>query len=192
MKIEGKPPNGAAGAGDAPRKNKARGAGDRGFAGKLQKQKAAKTGAEETPDSAALSAGRREPSNTPVFRNDEAVTGTSSVAAPLPVQGLVKEIQVRVEPNGPADVEIEFESQVFEGLRVNISKEGGEVAIRFTAASESGAHFLSRHIPSLGAALAAKGIAVSNISMNAGSGSNSRSSKGQGGGGASGGQRKRK
>lgn len=93
------------------------------------------------------------------------VSGASRVEVPAPIQNLVHEIEVRVEPGGAAEVRIEFDSKVFDGLRVNIRKEDGAIAIRFTTNSESTSQFLANNLAPLSSALASKGIAVAGIQV---------------------------
>lgn len=94
------------------------------------------------------------------------VATTSNADVPQAIRNLVHEIQVHVEPSGTAEVRIQFDSRVFDGLRVNIRKgEDGGIAINFLAQNESTSQLLSKHIPTLSQALAAKGIVVSSIQL---------------------------
>jgi flagellar hook-length control protein FliK len=188
MKVQGKQPNASTGTSDT-KKPQAPSA-DRRFAGKLQKQQKLMKKAEEATDNTALASlpGRKDSANAAPFQG-KAVTETQAVGVPQRIQELVQEIRVRLEPNGPSQVEIQFGSQVFEGLRVNIVKEAGKVAIHFATAGEAGAQVLSAHIPALSNALAAKGIVVGSISLNESRDSRSRGSAAQNAGGR---QRKHK
>jgi len=101
--------------------------------------------------------------------------GTGSVSAgadvPTAIQNLVHEIQVHVEPSGAADVRIQFESNVFDGLRVHIRKQDGSIAITFTTNNDKTSQLLSQHIPALAAALSNRGIPVTAIQFETGAAS---------------------
>jgi flagellar hook-length control protein FliK len=78
---------------------------------------------------------------------------------------LVQEILVVAEPNGANRVEIQFNSTTLEGLRVQISQDQDQIAIRFSAASALTSNLLSRNLDQLSAALHSKGLQVSPIQV---------------------------
>src|SRR5262249_20519736 len=88
----------------------------------------------------------------------------STVDLPAPIQSLIHEIQLRVEPSGAAEVRIQFDSKTLDGLRVDIRKaETGAIGITFTTDNENTSRLLSNHIPALSHALATKGLPVAAI-----------------------------
>jgi flagellar hook-length control protein FliK len=188
MKIQGKPRNASAETTDTKKRQGP--SADRRFAGKLHRQEKLMKKAEETIDNSALASlsGKKDSANIAPFQG-KAVSETQAPGVPQRIQELVQEIRVRLEPNGPSQVEIQFGSQVFDGLRVNIIKEAGKVAIHFATANEAGAQFLSAHIPALSTALTSKGIAVGSITLNE---SRDSKSRGSAAGNASGRQRRHK
>jgi flagellar hook-length control protein FliK len=110
--------------------------------------------------------------NTPVMpqqasqQDPVVVSKTSNVEVPPAIRNLVQEIQVHVEPTGSAEVRIQFDSRIFDGLRVDITKgDDGGIAINFLAQNENTSQLLSKNIPTLTHALATKGIVVSNIQL---------------------------
>src|SRR5215475_5694326 len=60
------------------------------------------------------------------------IAPSSNSELPMPIQNLVREIQVHIEPSGSSEVRIQFDSSVFDGLRVSIRKADGGVAVTFT------------------------------------------------------------
>jgi flagellar hook-length control protein FliK len=93
------------------------------------------------------------------------------------VEAIVEEIAVALRDDGSAEVRIELNSRTLDGLRIEIARRQGNVAIQFHAASQEVAQLLARNVDSLSAALANREVNVSEIRV-AGPGS------GQGAGGA--------
>jgi flagellar hook-length control protein FliK len=97
------------------------------------------------------------------------VSSASASNLPLPIQNLAHEIQVHVEPSGTAEVRIQFESKVFDGLRVDIRKmDDGGIAINFVTKNDNTSQLLSKHVPALSQALASRGIPVNAIQFERG------------------------
>jgi Flagellar hook-length control protein FliK len=102
----------------------------------------------------------------PLQQNAPPISQTSGTDLPVPIQNLVHEIQVHVDPRGGAEVRIQFDSEVLDGLRVNIRKgEEGEIGITFLAQNETTTQLLSKHIPTLSHALASRGVPVASIRL---------------------------
>jgi hypothetical protein len=99
-------------------------------------------------------------------QDPRSISQTSGTDLPLQMQNLVREIQAHVDPSGGAEVRIQFESNVFDGLRVDIKKgEEGQIAITFLTQNESTSQFLSKHISTLSGALASRGVPVASIQL---------------------------
>jgi len=93
-----------------------------------------------------------------------AVSLASTAELPQSVTGLVHEIQVHVDSSQRAEVRIQFDSSVFDGLRVDIRKvDDGAVSIAFTTNNDKTSDLLSKHVPVLSSALAARGVPVASI-----------------------------
>jgi flagellar hook-length control protein FliK len=104
-------------------------------------------------------------------QNPGAVSTASDAGLPTPIQDLVHEIQLHIEPGGGAEVRIQFASKIFDGLRVDIRKvEDGTIAITFTTGNENTAQLLSKHLPALSSALTSKGVPVAAIQFETTSG----------------------
>jgi hypothetical protein len=85
---------------------------------------------------------------------------------PPAVQNLSHEIEVVTKTSDASEVNIQFDSKTFDGLKVNIRKEdSGSIAITFQTNNDSTTQVLSKHLPELSQSLAAKGIPISAINL---------------------------
>jgi flagellar hook-length control protein FliK len=91
----------------------------------------------------------------------------SAAPAPTEMERLAGEIVDRIsshETNGARSVDIQFNSQVFDGLRVTLrSTEQGQVAIYFATPLMRVASVVQKNLGSLRAALERKGIRVTQL-----------------------------
>jgi flagellar hook-length control protein FliK len=101
-------------------------------------------------------------SGAPVIEAPQQAGAISSAAL---VEGLVQEIVVATGPADAQSVDIQFNSQVLQGLQVHLSRQGDAVSIRFSTASDSVSRLLSDHIGRLSEGLAARGVTVGQIQV---------------------------
>ncbi len=81
------------------------------------------------------------------------------------IQALVQEILVVAQPNGKQSVELQFNSKTLDGLRVKITQDQDQIAIRFSAASASVSELISRNVDQLSDALHRKGLQLAPIQV---------------------------
>jgi hypothetical protein len=81
------------------------------------------------------------------------------------IQSIVQEILVVTEAGGPPTVDVQFNSTTLDGLRVRISGNKDEIAIRFSTSSESVLHLLKQHVGELSDVVQAKGLHVAPIQI---------------------------
>ena len=144
----------------APSKRKA-------FSDKMQKKKAT---LELIP---AQIAEQNQPVIAPQLQKQNlgSVSTASDPELLAPVQRLADEIHVHIESSGGTEVRIQFDSKVFDGLRVQIRKvDDGAIAITFTTGNENTSQSLSKHLPALSSALTSKGVPVAAIQFETTSG----------------------
>ena len=99
----------------------------------------------------------------PVEQGSATVAPAGSINLPLPIQNLIREIHVYIGSCASAEVQIQFNSQTFPDLRVNIKTEKGSVAVTFRTDNEQTLHLLMKHSPALSQALVNRGLTVSAI-----------------------------
>jgi flagellar hook-length control protein FliK len=92
-----------------------------------------------------------------------AIPKTAAAPEVRDLDGLVQEILVVTGPGKNPTVEVQFHSKTLDGLNVQITRNGDEIAIRFMATSSSVAQLLSRNSNQLSQALEAKGLQVAPI-----------------------------
>lgn len=90
---------------------------------------------------------------------------SSSQPVPLnePIQALAKEIWHGVNAQGKEQVDIQLNSKVFDGLRIQIVRDSDRLNIRFDSASDAVAQLLNRNVGALTESLAAHGVRVGHI-----------------------------
>lgn len=81
------------------------------------------------------------------------------------IEGLIQEILLVCKPDGHPSIEIQFSSKTLEGLRVHISQEQDEVAIRFSAASALLSELISSNLDQLSDNLHSRGLQVAPIEV---------------------------
>jgi hypothetical protein len=167
MKIPEQKPNVATAPAATPKEKAPASTGQKNFSDKMRKKKA---NLESIPFQIAQ---QRESGIAQTLQrlHAGAVAIGSDAVLPTSLQGLVHEIQVHTDPSGGAEVRIQFESRIFDGLRVDIRKvDDGAIAITFTTRNENTSQFLSQHLPALSSALALKGVPVAAIQLETNSG----------------------
>lgn len=129
----------------------------------------------------------------PVAQPLPKVSSAQQVSAKQPIQALVQEIWHTVSAQGQEKVDIQLNSKVFEGLKIQIVRQPGAFDVRFQSASEGIAQLLTQNVGALAQSLAAHGVPVGQIRVNDAEPSRwtSRNPQGrqQGGGGGQGRQR---
>ncbi|MBV9157205.1 MAG: flagellar hook-length control protein FliK [Acidobacteriaceae bacterium] len=100
------------------------------------------------------------------------VAGKSAQVSSAPVstdiERLASEIVDHIsshQARGACSVEIQFNSQVLAGLRVNVRSEQGSISVNFLTAAPSVAAVVQKNLGSLRAALEGKGVRVSNLAV---------------------------
>jgi hypothetical protein len=81
------------------------------------------------------------------------------------VQSIVHEILVVTKAGGPPIVDVQFNSKTLDGLRVRVSGNKEEIAIRFSTSSESVLQLLKQHVGALSDALQTKGLQVAPVQI---------------------------
>jgi flagellar hook-length control protein FliK len=94
------------------------------------------------------------------------VSSAQPVAPKQPIQALVQEITHSVSVQGQEQVDIQLNSKVFDGLKIQIVRQPGAFDIRFESASDKVAQLLSRNEGALAQSLAAHGVPVGQIRVN--------------------------
>jgi len=129
----------------------------------------------------------------PVAQPLPKVSSAQPVSPKQPIQALVQEIWHTVSAQGQERVDIQLNSKVFEGLKIQIVRQPGAFDVRFQSASEGIAQLLTQNVGALAQSLAAHGVPVGQIRVNDAEPSRwtSRNPQGrqQGGGGGQGRQR---
>jgi flagellar hook-length control protein FliK len=80
-----------------------------------------------------------------------------------PIQALAREIWHGVNAQGREQVDIQLNSKVLDGLRIQIVRDSDRLNIRFEGASEGVAQLLNRNVGALTESLAAHGVRVGSI-----------------------------
>ena len=104
-----------------------------------------------------------------VAQTSQAVPQASSVQSTAPKQqidSLVQEIWHGVNTQGQEQVEIQLNSKVFEGLRIQIVRDAGVLDVRFQSRSDEVAQLLNLNTGALADSLTAHGIKVGQIRVN--------------------------
>lgn len=103
----------------------------------------------------------------PMERSIQTAEIESKHVVPVPpeLQSVVREISAAVNAAGNHQVQIELNSNVLKGLRINIEKQAEGVAIQFQSNSDQISTLLSSNIDSLTQGLSDRGVTVSNISI---------------------------
>ena len=129
----------------------------------------------------------------PVAQPSAKVSAAQPVNPKQPIQALVQEIWHTVGAQGQEKVDIQLNSKVFEGLKIQIVRQPGAFDVRFQSASEGIAQLLTQNLGALAQSLAAHGVPVGQIRVNDAEPARwtSRNPQGrqQGGGGGQGRQR---
>ena len=90
-----------------------------------------------------------------------------SSAQPLglkqPIQALAQEIWHGVNAQGQEQIDIQLNSKVFDGLKIQIVRDSDRLNIRFEGASDTVAQLLNRNVGALTESLAAHGVRVGHI-----------------------------
>ena len=91
------------------------------------------------------------------------VSSVQPVSLKEPIQALAKEIWHGVNAQGKEQIDIQLNSKVFDGLRIQIVRDSDRLNIRFEGASDTVAQLLSRNVGALTESLAAHGVRVGHI-----------------------------
>ena len=91
------------------------------------------------------------------------VSSAQPVSLKEPIQALAKEIWHGVNAQGKEQIDIQLNSKVFDGLRIQIVRDSDRLNIRFEGASDTVAQLLSRNVGALTESLAAHGVRVGHI-----------------------------
>jgi flagellar hook-length control protein FliK len=94
------------------------------------------------------------------------VSSAQSITPKQPIQALVQEIWHSVSAHGQEQVDIQLNSKVFDGLKIQIVRQPGTFDIRFESASDVVAQLLARNVGALTQSLAAHGVPVGQIRVN--------------------------
>lgn len=94
------------------------------------------------------------------------VSSAQPVTPKQPIQALVQEIWHTVSAQGQEQVDIQLNSKVFDGLKIQIVRQPGNFDIRFESASDVVAQLLARNVGALSQSLAAHGVPVGQIRVN--------------------------
>lgn len=94
------------------------------------------------------------------------VSSAQPVSPKQPIQALVQEIWHTVSAQGQEQVDIQLNSKVFDGLRIQIVRQPGAFDVRFQSASDGVAQLLAQNVGALTQSLAAHGVPVGQIRVN--------------------------
>ena len=106
------------------------------------------------------------PDNSQVGESTPQVSAAQPVTPKQPIQALVQEIWHSVSTQGQEQVDIQLNSKVFEGLKIQIVRQPGTFDIRFESSSDVVAQLLARNVGALTQSLAAHGVPVGQIRVN--------------------------
>ena len=106
------------------------------------------------------------PDNSQVGESTPQVSSAQPVTPKQPIQALVQEIWHSVSTQGQEQVDIQLNSKVFEGLKIQIVRQPGTFDIRFESSSDVVAQLLARNVGALTQSLAAHGVPVGQIRVN--------------------------
>ena len=106
------------------------------------------------------------PDNSQVGESTPQVSSAQPVTPKQPIQALVQEIWHSVSAQGQEQVDIQLNSKVFEGLKIQIVRQPGTFDIRFESSSDVVAQLLARNVGALTQSLAAHGVPVGQIRVN--------------------------
>ena len=106
------------------------------------------------------------PNNSQVGESTPQVSSAQPVTPKQPIQALVQEIWHSVSTQGQEQVDIQLNSKVFEGLKIQIVRQPGTFDIRFESSSDVVAQLLARNVGALTQSLAAHGVPVGQIRVN--------------------------
>jgi len=106
------------------------------------------------------------PNNSQVGESTPQVSSAQPVTFKQPIQALVQEIWHSVSTQGQEQVDIQLNSKVFEGLKIQIVRQPGTFDIRFESSSDVVAQLLARNVGALTQSLAAHGVPVGQIRVN--------------------------
>jgi len=179
--------------------------GGKEFAKVLDRKKAGQP--DTSDDQAAAGQPQLQQPQDPTARTSQDIETSKAAPAPPSVNALaseiVKEVRVVAPPGQPPRIDIEFNSKTLDGLKVQIGKQDGGLAISFTARNDQVGKLLSENVAALSESLAANGYQVSKIEVKtpAASVANDRSGatdsregrtwdRGRSGGNSGGGQRR--
>src|SRR5262245_40059467 len=107
------------------------------------------------------------------------VSSAQAASRKQPIQALVQEISHSLNAQGLEQVDIQLNSKVFDGLKIQIVRQPGNFDIRFESASDVVAQLLARNVGALSQSLAAHGVPVGRIRVNEGEPSRWMSRKAQ-------------
>jgi len=105
-------------------------------------------------------------SGRPLDQSGDAASKVSSaqpVSLKEPIQALAKEIWHGVNAQGQEQIDIQLNSKVFDGLKIQIVRDSDRLNIRFEGASDTVAQLLNRNVGALTESLAAHGVRVGHI-----------------------------
>jgi flagellar hook-length control protein FliK len=91
------------------------------------------------------------------------VSSAQSVILKEPIQALANEIWHGVNAQGQEQIDIQLNSKVFDGLRIQIVRDSDRLNIRFDGASDTVAQLLNRNVGALTESLATHGVRVGQI-----------------------------
>ena len=106
------------------------------------------------------------PDNSQVGESTPQVSSAQPVTPKQPIQALVQEIWHSVSTQGQEQVDIQLNSKVFDGLKIQIVRQPGNFDIRFESSSDVVARLLARNVGALTQSLAAHGVPVGQIRVN--------------------------
>jgi flagellar hook-length control protein FliK len=98
------------------------------------------------------------------------VSAAHAVNVPDQLKGIVDEITVALPQSGPQHVEIQLNSKTLQGLKINITRDQGQVNIQFQTQSPQVASMLEQNQGSLQQALADRNVRVGSVRVAGGSG----------------------
>ena len=170
--ISSKPSNTAPGAAPKTEKDQNRKTFSKVLEGRRGKDKSTRKSDEFPGEERELPLNSRENSALPVSSLTQAGESESKVTSAQPVspkqsiQALVQEISHSVNARGLEQVDIQLNSKVFDGLKIQIVRQPGAFDIRFESASDVVAQLLARNVGALSQSLAAQGVPVGQIRVN--------------------------
>ena len=106
------------------------------------------------------------PNNSQVGESTPQVSSAQSITPKQPIQALAQEIWHTVSAQGQEQVDIQLNSKVFDGLKIQIVRQPGTFDIRFESSSDVVAQLLARNVGALTQSLAAHGVPVGQIRVN--------------------------